>query len=197
MVHGQTANLLHLSLPDVVGLLEIYHRLAIGGVFHNDLQVSNCIRDSSGKFHIVDFGIASTDPGPDGLAQHMCQMASLLLQSILCPAGERSSAFSAWKLTKPAIRTRYVEHMIFGVVRWLRSNFVAHDDAPLLVSVNVREVAVVGWRLRRFFGGLNSGFVISPTPPAAPRRIPAKKVRDFSRKVFEISENNCVNKMLF
>jgi len=193
---GKTADLLILGIPDIVSLLDTYYKLAIGGVFHNDLQATNCICDNDGNFHLIDFGIASTSMFPDDLSQHMCLMASLLLQSLLFPSSGKKTAFSSWCLSTPSLRTRYINHLIFGAVRWLRVQF---NDNSLLVTVNVRDERVISWQLRSFFTGKNSGLIVSAAPPATPRRIPTR----LARKNITFSNDGCntvsekCNKILF
>jgi serine/threonine protein kinase len=168
-IYGSTLNASLPSISDLCQIIDVYWLLMQGGVYQNDLKAANVIRSTDGHFYIIDFGISTTST--EDSVEHLCTMASLLLQSILFSADGIQSHFSV--LQRSEIRTRYIESIIYGTVAYLRTKL---NDNFLKVFVNLRNDRILETRLTRFMQDYNNGRVIANVAPEAPR---CKKARTF------------------
>ena len=168
-IYGATLDASLPSISDLCQIIDVYWLLMQGGVHQNDLKAANVIRSTDGHFYIIDFGIASLPT--NNAAEHLCSMASLLLQSILFSADGIQSYFSL--LRRSVIRTRYIESIIYGTVNYLRCKF---NNKLLKLTVDLRNDRILETRVTRFLQDYNNGRVIANVAPEAPR---CKKARTF------------------
>lgn len=180
-INGSTLDASLPSISDLREIIDVYWLLMQGGVHQNDLKAANVIRSTDGHFYIIDFGISTLSTGNS--AEHLCAMASLLLQSIFFPADNIQSHFS--RLRRSVIRTRYIESIIYGTVNYLRFKL---NNNLLKVFVNLRNDRILETRLAKFMQKYNDGRVIANVAPEAPR---CKK----SRTVY--APRSRLNKALF
>lgn len=161
-INGSTLNASLPSISDLREIIDVYWLLMQGGVYQNDLKAANVIRSTDGPFYIIDFGISTLTT--DNSAEHLCAMASLLVQSILFSADGIQSHFS--QLRRSEIRTRYIESIIYGTVNYLRCKL---NNNFLKINVNLRNDRILENRLTGFMRDYNNGRILANVAPEAPR----------------------------